>query len=693
MSQRGFRIDSKGRTIYLEPPPLSAEKRQYLAPLGSNLGVANYRIRRKRKRNFDGKEYSLIGLTRFRSDQSKTDFQHKAAKNVAKRLTQDGWNARVVRWKNQSGVYVRNKNTPKRNFEPTRFGSNARWTELDIQNSAPFMSEYFIGNDKSNRPLYPRRNKRAIYLGNRKANLAERPIIFHRKLSEAQKSKLRKNPQELDRRINNLQQAYEQQREVLIAWLMNRPSGIIRATIEQEQRQAILKKYGKNPPQEIIEMVNSMEFDYQKSLEDMREQLEKTEKKLRQYLELRDSIRSYDSKPKGIQCAGCGSKSKSRCRCDGGKTTSPMIDYDSITPEMEKEARERFVMEYVDEMSDDRSHGNEYLGYAAIKVQGEIEEGKIPKDMEIVKEKIAEYMAEYENETREYNRLVGDLWEFGDGVSTDYFTDLPFGGEFKNMTKSMKETLFDEIQKEIESYNPQLYREKLDRLSEAFDSDIQYLAHGGQRIVYEPTDERSGKLKGKVLKVNREFENHDSFDSFVREKNQYKNSTGYWEDYVSEYFKETAPFMLKYLLPAEPINDNYGDLAKHTVLQENVQIGDEEILEEALRGKATSIIIGDKKYEYPQIGDEYGLDYSIMIELWKKAIRKEINLRAESGEITKLKQKELLEWLNKADKTWRNFGVGDDMRFRLLDYEANPTSSFPKNYQKLKKPKVGGSSQ
>ena len=220
---------------------------------------------------------------------------------------------------------------------------------------------------------------------------------------------------------------------------MNRPSGIIRATIEQEQRQAILKKYGKNPPQEIIEMVNSMEFDYQKSLEDMREQLEKTEKKLRQYLELRDSIRSYDSKPKGIQCAGCGSKSKSRCRCDGGKTTSPMIDYDSITPEMEKEARERFVMEYVDEMSDDRSHGNEYLGYAAIKVQGEIEEGKIPKDMEIVKEKIAEYMAEYENETREYNRLVGDLWEFGDGVSTDYFTDLPFGGEFKNMTKSMKE--------------------------------------------------------------------------------------------------------------------------------------------------------------------------------------------------------------------------------------------------------------
>tara|TARA_Y100001937_G_C7045314_1_gene296554 strand:- start:13 stop:954 length:942 start_codon:yes stop_codon:yes gene_type:complete len=313
--------------------------------------------------------------------------------------------------------------------------------------------------------------------------------------------------------------------------------------------------------------------------------------------------------------------------------------------------------------------------------------------MEIVKEKIAEYMAEYENETREYNRLVGDLWEFGDGVSTDYFTDLPFGGEFKNMTKSMKETLFDEIQKEIESYNPQLYREKLDRLSEAFDSDIQYLAHGGQRIVYEPTDERSGKLKGKVLKVNREFENHDSFDSFVREKNQYKNSTGYWEDYVSEYFKETAPFMLKYLLPAEPINDNYGDLAKHTVLQENVQIGDEEILEEALRGKATSIIIGDKKYEYPQIGDEYGLDYSIMIELWKKAIRKEINLRAESGEITKLKQKELLEWLNKADKTWRNFGVGDDMRFRLLDYEANPTSSFPKNYQKLKKPKVGGSSQ
>ena len=28
-----------------------------------------------------------------------------------------------------------------------------------------------------------------------------------------------------------------------------------------------------------------------------------------------------------IQCAGCGSKTKSRCRCEGGKTMSPMVDY------------------------------------------------------------------------------------------------------------------------------------------------------------------------------------------------------------------------------------------------------------------------------------------------------------------------------------------------------------------------------
>ena len=144
MTERGFFVDKKGRTIYREPPPLSAEKRQYLAPLGSNLGQANLPIKRQLKRKFDGKEYNLIGLTRFQSDQSKTDFQHKAAKTLVKRLQQNGWNARVVRWKNQTGVYVRNKNTPKRNFEPTRFGSNARWTELDIQNSAPFMSEYFI---------------------------------------------------------------------------------------------------------------------------------------------------------------------------------------------------------------------------------------------------------------------------------------------------------------------------------------------------------------------------------------------------------------------------------------------------------------------------------------------------------------------------------------------------------------------
>lgn len=680
MVERAFTIDKNGRTVYFQPPPLSAEKRQFVAPLGSNLGGRNQPIRRKRKRNFDGNEYNLIGITRFLPNQ--TEFGHNAAKNVVRKLNENGWSARVVRWKNQSGVYV------KRRPNHIRKGTN-------YVNEFPMATDYFTGKDSSN--LYhelwlrkPYRDKyENAYFENipkemwkkRRSNLEERPIVFHRKLSEAQKSKLKNNPQELDRRINNLQQAYEVQREVLITWLMNKPTGIIRATIEREQRQAMLKKYGKNPPKEIVEKVNSMEFDYQRSLDGMRQELEKTEKKLRQYLELKDSIRSYDSKPKGTQCSGCGSKSKSRCRCEGERL-SPMVDYDSITPAMEKEARERFVMQYVDEMSDDRSHGNEYLGYAAMKVQDEIEEGKIPKDMKIVKQKIAEYVAEYENENKEYNRLVGDLWEFGDGVSTDYFTDLPFGGEFKNMPKSMKETLFDEIQKEIESFNPQPYREKLDRLSEAFDSDIQYLAHGGQRIVYEPTDGRSGKLKGKVLKVNRDFENHQSFDRFVREQNEFKNTTGYWEDYVSKYFQETAPFMLKYLLPAEPINDNYGDLAKHTVLQERAEIGDDEILEEALEGKETSIMIGDKKYDYSQIGDEFGLDYDGMIQRWKKNIRQEINSRADSGEITKLKQKQLQQWLDNADTTWQNFGIGDNMRFSLLDYEANPRSSFPKKYNR-----------
>ena len=191
-------------------------------------------IRRKSKRNFDGKEYSLIGLTRFRENHA--DFQHKSAKNLVKKLNENGWSARTVRWKNQSGVYVK---------------------------------------------------KRPNYI--REFPMARRPIIFNRK--------------------------------------------------------------------------------------------------------------SYDSKPKGTQCAGCGSKSKSRCKCDLGKYSSPMIDYDSITPEIE-------VMQYVDEMSDDRNHGDEYLAAASIKVGTEIQEGILPKDMDKVKARIKMLRDQYLIQSREYEKKI-----------------------------------------------------------------------------------------------------------------------------------------------------------------------------------------------------------------------------------------------------------------------------------------------
>jgi hypothetical protein len=242
------------------------------------------------------------------------------------------------------------------------------------------------------------------------------------------------------------------------------------------------------------------------------------------------------------------------------------------------------------------------------------------------------------------------------------------------MPKSMKEELFDEIQNEIESFNPKPYRDELEVLSESFDSDIQYFNHGGQRIVYAPTDARSGKLKGKVLKVNREFENHESFDRFIREQNGFKNTTGYWEDYVSEYFEETAPFMLKYILPAESINDNYGELAKHSVIQERVNIPE---LYEGIE----SVIVGDKKYDDFSIQD-IGLNYMTLDLQWKKSVMDEIKSQANAGKITNKKRKELENWVEKTDTAWQNFGVGNDMRLRLLDYEASPISSFPKTYNK-----------
>jgi hypothetical protein len=72
---------------------------------------------------------------------------------------------------------------------------------------------------------------------------------------------------------------------------------------------------------------------------------------------------------------------------DYGANSGVMI-YNRSDPE------ETIVEKYVDEMTDDRSHGNEYLAFAALKVQAEMETGKIPKDMKIVKQKIAEYMDE-----------------------------------------------------------------------------------------------------------------------------------------------------------------------------------------------------------------------------------------------------------------------------------------------------------
>lgn len=72
---------------------------------------------------------------------------------------------------------------------------------------------------------------------------------------------------------------------------------------------------------------------------------------------------------------------------DYGANSGVMI-YNRSDPE------ETIVEKYVDEMTDDRSHGNEYLASAALKVQAEMETGKIAKDMKIVKQKIAEYMDE-----------------------------------------------------------------------------------------------------------------------------------------------------------------------------------------------------------------------------------------------------------------------------------------------------------
>lgn len=70
--------------------------------------------------------------------------------------------------------------------------------------------------------------------------------------------------------------------------------------------------------------------------------------------ESRTYNQSYDERtmPKPtVQCAGCGSKSKSRCRCEGGKTMSPMVDYSEerrLLKKQRKFNKRRYNSRYLD---------------------------------------------------------------------------------------------------------------------------------------------------------------------------------------------------------------------------------------------------------------------------------------------------------------------------------------------------------
>ena len=163
-------------------------KRNYVAPYMGVKSSPYSPKSRKTKRNFDGKQYSLIGVSKW-SNRGGLE-RGEPAEKVAELLRKKGWNARVVKWKNQSGVYVRNKKTPPAGAKMFYIDSqgqtkrNVNWG-LEFQNTAPFMSEIFEGKDKWNRSGFMTRySQEGEELGTRRFNLSEKPIVFNYKIKD-----------------------------------------------------------------------------------------------------------------------------------------------------------------------------------------------------------------------------------------------------------------------------------------------------------------------------------------------------------------------------------------------------------------------------------------------------------------------------------------------------------------------------
>lgn len=147
--------------------------RKFIAPLGSNLGLMPNGMRRKERLKFGGQYYSLAMVTQYANYLSGSSAEAQSitkAHQVARHLRGININARVVKWKNQSGIYIK----------PAKGQKIPTMTQLLTGKDRSNLAVHLLSKDKpvdylDRRPWQRRRTR----LPMRKANLIERPVVFN----------------------------------------------------------------------------------------------------------------------------------------------------------------------------------------------------------------------------------------------------------------------------------------------------------------------------------------------------------------------------------------------------------------------------------------------------------------------------------------------------------------------------------
>ena len=214
----------------------------------------------------------------------------------------------------------------------------------------------------------------------------------------------------------------------------------------------------------------------------------------------------------------------------------------------------------------------------------------------------------------------------------------------------------------------------IDNVSDALQADARYLDRGEQRWVFELIP-KSGAEPENLLKWNR----HNHY-----EKNEYRwkpepkyvgegyesQTSGFWEDHVTRGFREKYPFMLQFIVPAEPVPTWIGlqpDLLANDILSAGVIQPKVEVMP---TGTSDGLPLKPDRSNFDFARNNEYFSYQFIPK-----VKYEINLQLKNGVITKKEADGLEEWLEEIDGGNANFSADG----RVLDY-YDTTDLFEDGY-------------